>query len=432
MTDPGLAARTVALRAIARVEDDGAYSTHVVPQLVDALVDDRDRRLASYLAYDTLRWRGTLDWILGGVVTRPLDAVEPPLQRILRLGLLQLWRMRIPDRAAVSTSVDLARRAVPLRRADGAAKFVNGVLRNAARNLDALPWPDRGTDLVEHLALATGHPAWIVEDLLRQHPAEDVEAVLHADNDSPGLTLRAVGDRDALVAELRDAGYDAEPTRQAVEGVRVPGADPRRLAAVREGRAVPQDEASMLVVHAFDVQRGASVIDLCAGPGGKTSHLATAVGAEGSVTAVELHAHRAAQIRDVTTRLDQTVDVVVGDARTADLPTGVDGVLVDAPCTGLGVGRRRPEVRWRRRPQDTVELADLQVQLLTRAVDLVRDRGSLTYAVCTWTAAETSGVTSRIERSFPDVLHRELARQLLPSTDGTDGMYVVRWRVQHG
>lgn len=430
MTAAGLAARSVALEAIGRVEDDAAYSTHVIPQLVDSLTEARDRRFASHLAYDTLRWGGTLDWILGQVLTRPMTEVEPPLQRILRMGTLQVWRMRIPDRAAVSTSVDLARRAVPRRRADGAAKFVNGVLRNVARALDTLPWPDPDEDVVGHLALRTGHPAWIVTDLLDQYPPDEAAAILEADNDPPGLTLRAVGDRDAILAELREAGHDAAPTIHAPEGIRVPGADPRRLAAVQDGRAVPQDEASMLVVRTADPQPGSTVIDLCAGPGGKTSHLATMVGPHGRVIAVELHPHRASRIREITGRLGLAVDVVEGDAILVDLPTGVDDVLVDAPCTGLGVGRRRPEVRWRRSPQDALALADLQVELVGRAVELTRDGGHVTYAVCTWTAAETRDVTARVEARFGDALVREEARQMLPSTDGTDGMYVARWHVR--
>jgi 16S rRNA (cytosine967-C5)-methyltransferase len=338
--------------------------------------------------------------------------------------------MRIPDRAAVSTSVDLARTMVPAGRADGAAKFVNGVLRGLARSLPTLPWPDRGSDLVRHLSLTTGHPDWIVRDLLDQYEADAAEAILHADNDPPGVTLRAVGDRDELLDELRSAGLHAEPTAMAPEGVRVPAVDPRRLPAVMQGRAVPQDEASMLVVHGAAVAAGDRVVDLCAGPGGKTSHLASLVGPTGSVTAVELHGHRARRIRDLTSRLGHDVTIVEGDARTVALPTGVDAVLVDAPCTGLGVGRRRPEVRWRRQPEDVGALADLQVELLARASGIVRDGGTVTYAVCTWTRKETIGVTERIETAFPDALRREHSRQLLPSTDDTDGMYVARWRVR--
>lgn len=429
--EQGLAARRAALQALAYVDERDAYSTTAVPEAVAALPDARDRRFASHLAYDTLRWEGTLDWILGHVVSRPLSDVEPPIRRILRLGTLQLWRTRVPNRAAVSTAVELARETVPRNRASGAGGFVNGVLRNVSRTLDGLPWPDPQDDLVAHLALTTGHPAWIVEERLAAADADHVRALLEADNVSPGLTLRAVGDRDDLIRELTSLGLVAEPTSAAPEGVRVPGADPRTLDAVTAGRAVPQDEASMLVGHAVGVQPGDTVIDLCAAPGGKAGHLSQMVGPDGRVVAVELHDHRAALVRTTAERLGLPIEVLVGDGRTVDLPDEVDAALVDAPCTGLGTGRRRPEVRWRKRPEDADALAMLQQQLVERAATLVRPGGRLTYAVCTWTTAETVAVAERVEQSTSVSLRRVEMRQLLPSTDDTDGMFHVTWHVGH-
>lgn len=431
----GLPARRAALTALAAVDDRGAWSTTAVPDAVADLPDERDRRFASHLAYDTIRWSGTLDWLLGHSLSRPLAQVEPALQRVLRLGALQLWRSGVPARAAVSTSVALARESVPRGRAKGAGGFVNGVLRGLSRTLEDVTWPDLATDPVAHLALTTGHPAWVVEERLAVLGPDRTAALLAADNDPPGLTLRAIGDRDALVAELRDAGFDATSTPHAPAGIRVPGADPRRLACVAEGRAVPQDEASMLVVAATGVRPGDRVLDLCAGPGGKTGHLATLAGPTGHVTAVELHPHRADQVREVATRLGVDVEVVVGDGRTVtadqlgDGHTGVDVALVDAPCTGLGTGRRRPEVRWRRTPDDVASLADLQVALVTHAAELVRPGGRLTYAACTWTAAETTGVCQRVEDALGHRLRRRGAVQLGPDTDGTDGMFHVTWEV---
>lgn len=428
----GLAARRAALRALAAVDEHGAWSTTAVPDAVAALSDERDRRFASHLAHDTLRWRGTLDWLLGHVLRRPLADVEPALQRVLRLGALQLWRAHVPDRAAVSTSVALAREAVPRSRAKGAGGFVNGVLRALARQRDALPWPDRAEDPVAHLTLVTGHPAWIVEERLAVLGVDATERLLAADNDPPGLTLRAVGDREALLAELRDAGLDAQPTTLADRGVRVPGADPRRLACVAEGRAVPQDEASMLVVAAAGAAPGDRVLDLCAGPGGKSTDLAARVGPDGRVTAVELHRHRADRVREAAERLGLEVEVVVGDARAVVPSDPVDVALVDAPCTGLGTGRRRPEVRWRRTPEDARALADLQVDLVTHAAAQVRDGGRLTYAACTWTTAETTEVVDRVEDRLGDRLERIDAVQLGPDTHGTDGMFHATWRVRGG
>lgn len=432
MTGPeadGLPPRRAALAALRAVEEGGAWSNTAVPAAVAALVDARDRAFASHLAYDVVRFTGTLDWALGHVLTRDLDDVEPGLRRVLRLGALQLLRSDVPAHAAVSTSVRLAREQVPRQRQQGAGGFVNGVLRALARRAGDLPWPDRDTDPVGHLALMTAHPAWVVEDLLARHDLARTEAILEADNRSPGVTLRANGDRDALVAELVGLGLDATPGT-APDAVRVPGADPRRLDAVASGRATVQDEASQQVVLATDVQPGDRVLDLCAGPGGKTTYLARLVGEGGPpVTAIELHPHRATLITEAAARQGVAVDVRVGDALDSAVigHARYDVVLLDAPCTGLGTGRRRPEVRWRRTPADAAELGALQRRMLTMAVDRLASGGRLVYAVCTWTSAETDEVADALDAAQADLV-RVGRRQWLPDVDDTDGMFVAVWR----
>lgn len=428
-TEPaGLPARRAALSALRAVEEDGAWSNTAVPAAVGELDQARDRSLASHLAYDTLRFEGTLDWALGHVVSRPLDDVEPALRRVLRLGGLQLLRTEVPAHAAVATSVALAREAVPAGRARGAGGFVNGVLRALDRRRDELPWPDPGADPVAHLALTTAHPAWIVEELLERYGLVRTEAILLADDAPPGLTLRATGDRDALLAELISDGVTCTPGATPA-AVRAPGADPRRLPAVLEGRAVPQDEASQHVVLATGVRPGQRVLDLCAGPGGKSTYLAAAVGADGPpVVAVELHPHRAEMVRAAAARQGVTVDVRVGDASAPPLDDAdrFDVVLIDAPCTGFGTGRRRPEVRWRRTPTDVADLGRIQRQLVRAAAERVAPGGRLVYSVCTWTAAETSEVADWLDTLELDLVPGD-RRQLLPDTDDTDGMYLAVW-----
>ncbi|MTV25591.1 methyltransferase domain-containing protein [Nitriliruptoraceae bacterium ZYF776] len=426
MTD-GLAARRAALTALRAVDEDGAWSNLAVPDAVRSLPEVRDRAFASHLAYDTLRFEGTLDWLLGLVLSRPLDDVEPALVRVLRLGALQLLRTEVPRHAAVSTSVTLAGEAVPRARAKGAGGFVNGVLRNLATRTEAPPWPDPDADPVGHLALTTAHPRWIVTDLLARFAHERVAAILHADDEPPGLTLRAVDDREAVLAELAEAGVEARPG-DGPHAIRAPGADPRRLTAVGVGRAVPQDEASQRVVLATGVQPGERILDLCAGPGGKTTYLAQLAGPDGEVTAVELHPHRAEMVRTAARRQGHEVTVHVGDAGAPPLPADArfDRVLLDAPCTGIGTGRRRPEVRWRRTREDADRLATVQRRLLLAAADRVAPGGRLTYAVCTWTAAETDAVARHLDGARPDLVPGERV-QLLPDVDGTDGMYVATW-----
>jgi 16S rRNA (cytosine967-C5)-methyltransferase len=425
----GLAARRAALRALANVDEHGTWSNLAVPEAIGGLTTVRDRAFASHLAYDTLRWEGTLDWALAHHLRRSLDDLEPVLRRVLRLGSVQLLRTSVPARAAVATAVELAAEVVPTKRAKGAAGFVNGVLRSLARGLEHLPWPDRGVDPVEHLALSTAHPRWVVRDLLGRYGLDRTEAILRADNASPGVTLRSTGDRDELVAELRAAGLDAGPGSLPMS-VRAPGADPRRVAAVAEGRAVVQDEASMHVALATGAAPGDRVLDLCAGPGGKTSHLARLVGPGGAVTAVELHPHRARLVERAAASQGLEVDVRQGDA--TDPPLAPDEVfevvLLDAPCTGLGTGRRRPEVRWRRTPEEVAELSALQRRMLAAAVDRVAPGGRLVFSVCTWTEAETDAVADHLSEVAAGRLESLERRQLLPDVDDSDGMFVAVWR----
>lgn len=429
MSVEGLASRRAALAALREVDENGAYSNLAVPVAVEDLASARDRAFASHLAYDTMRWQGTLDWALNQVLSRPLGDVEGPLRRVLRLGALQLMKTDVPARAAVSTSVELARESVPRNRAKGAGGFVNGVLRALERQRKTLPWPDDETS-VTSLSLRTAHPAWVVEDLLERYPPERVAEVLAADNAPPGLTLRAVSDRDELLEELREAGVEATAGELTAEAVRVPGTDPRRLAAVTEGRARPQDEASMVVVHEVGAQPGERVLEIGAGPGGKLTHLAQQVGGEGRAVGVELHPHRARLIREAAAMVGVEVQVVTGDAtdpQTLGELGPFDAVLVDAPCSDLGTGRRRPEIRWRRQPADVASLVDLQRRLLHAAADQLRPGGRLVYSVCTWTGAETVAQVDRLVEERSDLI-LEHQRQLLPDEHDTDGMYVARLR----
>lgn len=438
----GVGSRVAAYRALRRVHDGGAWSSRAVDAaLTGSGLDVRDRAFAANLAYETLRWEGTLDWALARVSSRPLDAVEPEVLDVLRLGAWQLLRGSQPDRAAVGTAVDVARGEVGTR----ATGFVNAVLRGLARRRAQLPWPSEDGD--EGLGLALGYPAWIVAEARARFGAR-ARAVLEAGNAPPGVTLRAVGDRAALAAELEAAGVPASPGRLAPEALRAPGVDPADVPAVAEGRAVVQDEASMLVARAVVAGRGGGLVaDLCAGPGGKSTHLAQ-LGAE--VVASDLRPGRARAVRAAADRLGPEiagrVAVLAADALAPALGAGaLDAVLLDAPCTGLGVVRRRPEVRWRLDPADPARLGALQLRMLATAAPLVRPGGRLVYSVCTWTRAETSEVARRALAVAGDLLAVDeaggaalpghgrgegVARagagvQLTPDAHGVDGMYVL-------
>ena len=423
----GLASRRAAYRALRRVHAHGTWSSPAVDAAIGKL-GPRDRAFAANLAFETLRWEGTLDWALDHVLKRP--DVEDGVRDVLRLGAWQLAYGQTPPHAAVATAVEVARAEVGQR----ATGFVNGVLRALARRWDELPWPDEGT--TEGLGLTTGYEPWIVAEA-RARFRDDARAVLEAGNAAPGVTLRAGGDPDALVAELAAAGLPAERGAHAAEAVRAPGAVPGRLPAVAEGRATPQDEASMLVVEALlaAAPDAPLIYDVCAAPGGKATHL-TARGRR--VLAGDHRLSRARLISELAQRLGLPLAVVVADGLAPPVaPASLDAVLLDVPCTGLGVVRRRPELRWRRSAGDPAELARLQGSLVDAAVALLRPGGVLCYSACTWTIAETTSVVGAALARHPELRAAPVALDagwalpegpgilLRPDHDGTDGMYVA-------
>jgi 16S rRNA (cytosine967-C5)-methyltransferase len=416
-------ARDVAYDLLRAVDERDAYANLLLPSLVEGL-DARERAFAAELGYGTLRALGTLDHVLGLCSSRPVEAIDPPVRDVLRLGTYQLLRTRVPSHAAVSTSVDLARRVA----GPGAAKFVNAVLRRVAERDGDLGLPP---DPLDALAVETAHPRWIVEafrDALGGDLAETRTALL-ADDERPEVHLVARPGRiarDGLLASCHAAGLAADPGPLSPYAVRLHGGDPATVAAVRNGEAAVQDEGSQYAALTLTRLLGPGrhdVLDLCAGPGGKAALLAGTL--DGRLVANELHQHRARLVRDTLAAARGVPSVVAtGDGRRGPWRPGTfDGVLLDAPCTGLGALRRRPEARWRRTPEDVGPLAARQRELLAAAVEAVRPGGWIAYVVCSPHLAETRDVVAAAEGV-------EVARteQLWPHRNETDAMYVSALR----
>jgi len=425
--------RLVAYELLRAVAEQHAYANLVLPAMIrERRLSARDAALATELGYGALRAQGTLDAIVAACVDRDLSTVDAAVLDLLRLGAYQALRTRIPPHAAVATTVDLARRTSNGR----AAGFVNAVLRRAVA-ADWNAWVDRlgeGATPMRRLALRTAHPEWIVHafaDALGGDVSE-TEAALVADDARPQTHLVAWPgriDRDALAA-----ASGGEPAPWSPYAVRLSGGDPAMLDAVRDGRAGVQDEGSQLCALALASTpldgSDEQWLDLCAGPGGKTAMLAGLAAERGAtVTANELHPHRAELVRNVTAPWQ--VEVLVGDARSLPgIEGGYDRVLLDAPCSGLGALRRRPESRWRRQPSDVVDLASLQRELLVAALRLARPGGVVGYVTCTPHVAETRDVVAGAELvdarpAFPGVprLGDGPAVQLWPHRHGTDAMF---------
>jgi 16S rRNA (cytosine967-C5)-methyltransferase len=425
---PADPARSAALEVLRLVRTEDAYTNLVLPAVIAKHeLDTRDAGFATEVAAGTIRRQGTYDAILAACIDRPLRRVEFGILDLLRIGCHQLLAMRVPAHAAISSTVDLARE----KAGPGAAGFVNAVLRSVARrDLDA--WIDEvGPDpsgsrnaRMDHLAVKHSHPRWVVDLLDVAAPDDDLDALLAANNVPPKVTLVARPGR-AEVAEL-----PGTPTPYSPYGVVLDGGDPSRIPAVAEGRAGVQDEGSQLVAHALAAAliegRDELWVDLCAGPGGKAALLAGLAAARGArVIAIEQHFHRAGLVRRALGGADGTaagvLGVVTADGTKPPLAPGtVDRVLVDAPCTGLGALRRRPEARWRRSPDDLLPLVLLQRQLVASAIELVRPGGLVVYATCSPVRAETGDVVSSTLRSSNAVTLEDV-RPLLPGVSNADG-----------
>jgi 16S rRNA (cytosine967-C5)-methyltransferase len=428
-------ARRAAFDVLRAVSERDAYANLALPALLrDRGLTGRDAAFATELAYGTCRTRGLLDAIIAAAAGRPPEKIDPVLLDLLRLGAYQLLRTRVEQHAAVSTTVEQAGIEFDSARAG----FVNGVLRTIAGR-DEQSWvgelaPPAESDPVGHSAFVHAHPRWVAQafaDALGAS-AGQLDALLASDDERPSVHLAARP--GVLTADELATQVDGTVGRYSPYAVYLPGGDPGRLEPVRGGAALVQDEGSQLVARALtlaelDGPDSGRWLDLCAGPGGKTALLAALAPSAAQVTAIEPAAKRAEMVEQNTRGLP--VEVLRVDGRDPGLEPGFDRVLVDAPCTGLGALRRRPEARWRRQPGDVPTLARLQKELLASAIKLTRPGGVVLYATCSPHLAETVGIVADALRRHP-VTALDTRPLFDPVDDLGDGPYVQLWPHRHG
>ncbi|MDG4766481.1 transcription antitermination factor NusB [Solwaraspora sp. WMMD406] len=436
-------ARDAAYEAIAAVHRDDAYANLVLPAILrERDLHGRDAAFATELTYGTLRLLGTLDLIIARAAGRPVDRIDPPARDALRLGAYQLLHTRVPPHAAVSATVDLVHNV-----ASGAVGFANAVLREIAdRDLDT--WvaelaPDAQADPIGNLAVTYHHPTWIVRAFAEAlgDDLEETARMLIEDNERPPVHLCARPGRADAVDLADEVG--GAPGAFSPYAVYLSGGAPGDLPAVRHGRAHVQDEGSQLVAAALaeaELVGGTDTrwLDLCAGPGGKAALLGgLAAGRGAGVTAIEVAEHRARLVEQAVRGLPVTVQVSDGRRVGAnqDVPeSSFDRVLVDAPCTGLGSLRRRPESRWRRQPSDLPPLTRLQRELLVAGLRAVRPGGVVAYVTCSPHRVETHVSVTEAARRCGVPVDFVDARPLLPA--GMPGLgsgpSVQLWPHRHG
>ncbi|MEW5785004.1 MAG: 16S rRNA (cytosine(967)-C(5))-methyltransferase RsmB [Bacillota bacterium] len=441
-----LTAREAALKALVRLEKDNAYLNLALEPLLREL-SPRDKTLAVRIAYGTVQRLNTIDWILDHLLNRPLSGLTPWIRNIMRLSAYQLYYLeRIPAHAAVDAAARLAGRYGHR----GVTGLVNAVLRRLARGSLDLPWPGKMKQPVEYLALEYSQPAWLARRRLERYGLEEAEALCRADNEVAPLSLRPNRLRvtaEELRQKLLAEGVEAVSSRHVPGMLQIKSRQAvAQLKAFREGLFTVQGDSSALVAPNLDPQPGEEILDLCSAPGGKTTHLAELISDCGRVHAVDIHPQRLRLVEQAARRLGlSSINLIPADGRSLsnEMLPPQDRILVDAPCSGLGVIRRLPEIKWRRRESDLAAMQKQQLSLLQAAAVLLTPGGRLLYSVCSNEAEETTAVVKALSRTHPGLVLQDefpavpanLAAaqaggilELLPHRHGVDGFYMALWR----
>jgi 16S rRNA (cytosine967-C5)-methyltransferase len=414
----------------------------------DSLLTDLDKAFAREVVYGVLRWQGKLDWIISAYSHIKPHRMERAVIAILRMGAYQILFMdRVPSRAAVDESVKLAK---GMKKQD-AVPFVNGILRGIAEKRKEVSYPDLQTDPLDHIATLYSHPLWMVRRWVDQWGVEETISLCQGNNQIPPLTIRVntlKGSRKEVMDQLRDENIGATPTLFSSLGLVI--SDPPSLTTwglLQEGWLQVQDEAAQLVSMLLAPQPGERVLDLCAAPGGKTTHLAQLMEDQGEIVAIDVNQAKLGLLQENCRRLEITIVQTLTHDATAPLPfppASFDRVLVDVPCTGFGTLRRNPDGKWRLKEEDIPRLQQLQGKILTQAATMVKKQGVLVYSTCTMTPEENERVIEaflserkdfRLEDASPSLppgceglVDSTGYLRTLPHRHGMDGFFAARMR----
>ena len=432
-------ARRAAFEVLRRVETERAYASVLIASLPDADLSREDRALAQEIALGVLRWQLWLDYFIERYSGRPVHRLDLPVVIALRMGFYQLRHLaRVPDSAAVNESVKLVKEFG----ARSASGFVNAVLRKATRN----PGEEAGQsieDPVERASVQLSHPAWMVRRWAAWLGEAEARALALANNAVPPLAFRVNTLRttvDAALADLEARGSTATPSGFVPGAFLVENGANAVVRAAEQGPVYLQDEASQLVSLLLDPQPGDRVLDLCAAPGSKASHIAALTANRARIVACDIHSHRLALLVAACKRLGiDSIDAVSLNA-TRELPFAEDAprfdrVLIDAPCTGTGTLRRHPEIKWRLAPDDIPRLAEVQVSLLAQAACFTRSGGRLVYSTCSVEPEENEQVIAHFLESAPfrviqpaapfEMVTPDNFVRTFPHRHGTDGFFAA-------
>lgn len=438
--------RQLAAQLLDRIDQQGAYAEPLLDRYLTTHLrnDMKNRKLVTQIVFGTLRMRGYLDWIIGRFYHGDFTDMDAGLKNILRTALYQLFYLdRVPSYAAVNEAVNMTE--AHLR---GRGGLVNAILRNAIRGKDKVPLPDHHRDLPLYIAVVYSHPRWLVEKWLTQHGEEETIRLCAANNVTPPVTLRVnslKATRTEILAEMRETGVEVITTGYSPDGIRIIHSELplRHTRWFEEGKIQLQDEGSQLISRFLDPHPGETILDLCAGTGGKTAHLAALTNDTGRIIALDNQEKKLEAIQEMCLRMGTNCVVPLHrDGREPppeDLNEFFDRVLVDAPCTGLGTLRRNPEIKWRLAPGDIAQTVTLQRDLLEGAARYLKKGGCLVYSTCSLLPEENEDNIQAFlarHREFrqetpvaaihPDCLDAEGFMKTTPHCHDMDGFFAAR------
>ena len=420
-------AREVALEVLVQVDKDGSYSNLQLNESLKRNQLERvDAGLTTELVYGTIQHMLTIDGVLERKVAKGINKLKPWVRNLLRMSLYQLHYLdRIPDHAAVNEAVTIAKR----RGQQATGGFVNGVLRGVMRDPEVWNAP-KDAPPAARIAWEESHPEWLVKRWIKAYGEQAAEEMCVANNEAPHASARVnrtQASREQLLQEMKAAGLYVQPSPLSRDGIVAGGAG--NLAHTdwyREGKLSVQDESSMLVVEAVRPESGMRILDCCAAPGGKTMHIAERMNNQGEVWANDVHAHKVKLIQDQADRLGLTCVHTLNEDATmlSDKldKASFDVVLLDAPCTGFGVMRRKPDLKWRKRPADVDAIAALQAELIEEAAQLVKPGGRLVYSTCTVERQENEHVVERFIQQHADWQVDDTWKSALPQDELKDAL----------
>jgi 16S rRNA (cytosine967-C5)-methyltransferase len=441
--------RETALKILYEINEKKAYSNISIDKhLEKAELKNIDRAFITELVYGVVKWKLTIDWVIEQYSSVKMNKISPWILNVLRLGVYQLlYTQKIPESAACNESVNLAKKYGH----SASSRFVNGVLRNIARNKNTLTYPDENKNLTVFLSVKYSHPEWMVKEWTERFGREFTESLLKSNNEIPEFTVRTntlKTTREQLADSFNKAGMETSKGRYVENAliIKSPGAF-SSLEIFKAGHFQVQDESSMLVGKILDPRPGELVMDVCSAPGGKAAHIAELMGNRGAVIARDVHEHKIKLIKEAAGRLG--IDIIkteIYDASKTDekYRGKADRVLIDAPCTGLGIIRKKPDIKWARNAADKKEITQFQRKILNASSQYVKPGGILVYSTCTIEKEENQDMVKEFIDSnddfeleditpyLPEALKESSFEtgviQLFPNVNNIDGFFIARMR----